>query len=374
MITTTLGRGQAGDIAVEAETVQISGRDEPFAARQAQFGNDVDNEGAGQSGLFANTREESTGAGGGIRLASERLSIRDGAIISAQSEGRGDGGNIGLEVSDTAQLDDGDITAAAAAGEGGGVRVQAGSLTLNNRSTISAQSGGEGRAGNVVVNTTEALRLRDSDITTAAEDSSGGDIRINTEADSAGSTTLLQGDSDITTDSEGNGGNITVGGAGIIAFDDSDIVSRSNSARGGNITLSTFLSEPTPPGSAPDFDGNAEVDVNASGAIASGTITAPDTSFIQNGLADLPEGLISTDALIANSCVVRNEDGSSTFVVTGVEGLPERPGEAIAPYETGEVQAIPVEPEGWQPGDPMVEPQGLYRLPNGELILSHSCQ
>ena len=74
--------------------------------------------------------------------------------------------------------------------------------------------------------------------------------------------------------------------------------------------------------------------------------------------------------------MVRNADGSSTFVITGAEGLPDRPGE-IAPsdYPTGEVQTIPnatsVQP--WEAGEPIVEPQGVYQLPNGELILTHEC-
>ena len=183
---------------------------------------------------------------------------------------------------------------------------------------------------------------------------------------------ILQGGSDITTNSLGDGGNITIGGTAIIAFDDSDIISSSGSAVGGNITLTRLFSEPTPPGSALNFDGNNQVDVNASGAIASGTITTPDTSFLQNSLADLPEGILNTESLIAGSCVARNDDGSSSFNITGSEGLRDRPGNSTTGYDTGDAQPIPE--EGWQPGDLIVEPQGVYQLPDGELVLSHACQ
>jgi large exoprotein involved in heme utilization and adhesion len=27
----------------------------------------------------------------------------------------------------------------------------------------------------------------------------------------------------------------------------------------------------------------------------------------------------------------------------------------------------------WQKGDPIVEPQGVYRLPNGKLVMSREC-
>ncbi|MGF1495308.1 MAG: hypothetical protein ACFB8W_00575, partial [Elainellaceae cyanobacterium] len=120
------------------------------------------------------------------------------------------------------------------------------------------------------------------------------------------------------------------------------------------------------------------VDINATGAF-SGTVTLPNVSFIQNSLAGLPIGLIDTEALIANSCVIRNQDGSSTFVITGLGSLPERPSD-VEPsiFPTGDVQTIPEHTQevdsGWQPGDPIIEPQGVYQLPNGELILSHQCR
>jgi len=76
--------------------------------------------------------------------------------------------------------------------------------------------------------------------------------------------------------------------------------------------------------------------------------------------------------------VVQNEDGSSTFVITGPGGLPERPGDAVSDYPTGEVQTIPDESSQhdntWQIGDPIIEPQGVYQLPNGEMVLSHTCR
>ena len=95
--------------------------------------------------------------------------------------------------------------------------------------------------------------------------------------------------------------------------------------------------------------------------------------FIRNSLNNLPEGVINTESLIANSCVVRNEDGSSTFIITGAEGLGDRPGNPSPTlYPTGDVQSIPGE-GSWQPGDPIIEAQDVYQLPNGELVISHSC-
>jgi len=190
--------------------------------------------------------------------------------------------------------------------------------------------------------------LTDNDITTTAPQSSGGGILIITAPTAQDAITLLQGDS--------------------------DIISRSGAAAGCTLTFTRFFSDPTLLGDAIDFDGKDQVELNASGAPSSGTVTTPDTSFLQNGLADLPEGILNTKSLIANSCVARNADGSSSFNITGAGGLPDSPGNMTAEYPTGDVKPIPGTGDNWQPGDSIIEPQGIYELPNGELILSHGCQ
>ncbi|MGF1498735.1 MAG: hypothetical protein ACFB8W_18200 [Elainellaceae cyanobacterium] len=233
-----------------------------------------------------------------------------------------------------------------------------------------------GNAGNILIVVDDVLFIQDSDITTQAQSFAGGAITIR-----AGDIRLF-GDGDIQTSVQSGtagGGDITLTADSILAFDDSDILAFAADGQGGNITVNTpaffgegftLLSLDADPDG---LDGNDRVDINATGAF-SGTVTLPDISFIQNSLAGLPAELINTEALIANSCVARNEDGSSTFVVTGAGGLPLRPGDlAPSPYPTGDVQTIPNDSQSWQPGDPIIEPDGVYQLPNGELILSHEC-
>ena len=122
-----------------------------------------------------------------------------------------------------------------------------------------------------------------------------------------------------------------------------------------------------------DLDNNDRVDINATGAVA-GVVSIPDVSFIQNSLTELPANAIDTDELVANSCVVRSREQNGTFVVTGGGGFPIRPGNAsISTYSTGEVRSIPDTESKWQRGEPIVEPQGVYRLTNGKLVLSRKC-
>lgn len=156
----------------------------------------------------------------------------------------------------------------------------------------------------------------------------------------------------------------------MIAFDDSDIIARSQSGRGGNITLTNFFSETIPPDNQPPFDGDGRVDVNADGQIAAGVIVSPDTSFVENSLNELPGEIVDTATLTAGSCIARTDDTTGSFVVTGGEGLPQRPDSAgVSAYPTGTVQTLA---ESSAP-TAIQEPEGIYRLADGRLVLSHEC-
>ncbi|MGF1499644.1 MAG: filamentous hemagglutinin N-terminal domain-containing protein [Elainellaceae cyanobacterium] len=426
VISNTASTGLAGDITLNGERVTLAGREPTFSERVAEFGDRVTNEGTGQSGLFANTRPDSAGRGGRITVNATDLSIQDEGIITTQTEGegssgainlnigrslemdnsaqiisstagQGDAGNVEIRVSDTISLVNSTIASEVtetASGEGGDITIRAGAFDLigsqiSSRSDrgldapnapapqTTATSNNQSNAGNILIVVDDILFIQDSDITTQAAAFAGGAITVR-----AGDIRLF-GDGDIQTSVQSGtagGGDITLTADTILAFDDSDILAFAADGQGGNITLDTdiFFGENFTPISLeadPEgLDGNDRVDINATGAF-SGTVTLPDVSFIQNSLAGLPAGLINTEALIANSCVARNADGSSTFVITGAGGLPARPEDlGPSPYPTGDVQTIPEDSsQSWQPGDPIIEPDGVYQLPNGDLILSHAC-
>jgi filamentous hemagglutinin family protein len=407
------GSGSAGTLTITAQDIELVGT----SPTSSQF----------PSGLFTQVNPDATGDGGNLRITTERLILQGGARISAATFGRGRGGTITIRASDFVELSgistDGQIPSGLVAatvgagaagnlqittellsirdgallsnstfgqGRGGNIRIRAGSLSLTNAASIASQSGSQGRAGDISVNVRDTLQLNNSAISTAAIQSTGGAIDIKAE------DIHLVGNSDIATSvlsGRGDGGSITLTAAdSIIAFDDSDTFAFAQDGRGGNITFRTpaFFGGSYQPDSAdadPDtLQGNDRVDINASGAVA-GVITLPDVSFIQNSLADLPETAIDADRLIANSCIARTEQGG-TFLITGSGGLPERPGNAIiAPYPTGVVRSIPgrdpaseesigepqPETHRWQPGDAIVEPQGVYRLSDGRLVMSRAC-
>jgi len=315
--------------------------------------------------LSANVTSTGTGSGGDLTIDTGRLLVNDGAQVSAGTRGEGNGGRLQITASDSVEVIG---TGISADGE-----VPSGLL---------AASRGSGDAGNLRIDTGRLL-VRDGAITTASEQSSGGDITITADK------IRLYGDSDITTfvaqGGTGGGGNIDLETDSIIAFDDSDILAYAPDGKGGDLNLNTpvFFGENYSPASSRNdppitLDANNRVDV-----AASGIITTPDVSFIQNSLTQLPENQIDTDSLLANSCIVRrHQPTQGSFTITGTGGLPQRPGDAqMSSFPTVDIETLPSDSiptntnpnRSWQKGDPIVEPQGVYRLPNGKIVLSREC-
>jgi filamentous hemagglutinin family protein len=380
------------------------------------------------TGIFANTQRGASGRAGDIEISTGRFNISDGAVVTSQTlnssnagditinansfeatgggqivnDTRSDGraGNITLNVSGDVVLSGSDpnyanrftqfpdavvanfgprsglfaSTAQRSRGGGGSITLNTTDLSLTDRARISARSDGTGIAGDIEINASGLLEATNSDIETIATNSSGGDIDI--QADRI----QLNGDGDIRTNSNVDGGNITLSASSILALGDSDIIA-SAGKQGGDITLNTpaYFGEnyqfDTTDANPDDLENNDRADINATGA-QPGVITTPDTTFIQNSLTELPETAIDADSLVANSCVVRSREQTGTFTITGGGGLPQRPGDLSLPsYPTGPVQSVEETDErSWQPGAAIVEPQGVYQLDDGRMVLSRECE
>ncbi|PSN13219.1 hypothetical protein C7293_16870 [filamentous cyanobacterium CCT1] len=395
-----LGRdasGQGGDVMIMTENlVVINGAQ--ISAGSFGVGNagnvviqatDQISLGGSLSGVYSSIESEAQGAGGDIKITSSRLDISGGAQISAGSFGSGDAGNITIQVEDTARFKDPSSgvfssTESDRSGSGGNIQITANILELLDEARLSVASSSTGNAGDIVLNIGEGLFASNGTVEASAESSSGGRIIIFSEI------IRLFGNSDIQTSvslGEGSGGDINLTADSILAFYDSDILAFAQDGQGGNIILDTaaFFGEnyqPSPEGINPfTLGSNGRVDINASGAI-SGVITIPDVSFVEDSLTSLPDTVVDTNQLIAGSCIARTDTGGS-FIVSGRGGLPDRPSEIFtAPYSTGSIRPLPADGSaaveddstaGWQPGDPIVEPEGLFQLPDGRLVASRTC-
>jgi len=373
--TSSIGRG--GNVEVNADTIDLVGfsSDRQFVS---VIGSESLNSGAG-------------GKAGDVIVRSRLLNARDGALISTQTFGEGQGGNLTIAASEATTLigtgtrtdgqisQSGLVSSTSGSGNAGTLQLSTRSLRIQDGASISASTFGSGIGGDINIVIDGTLRMNTGFISSASASSEGGDINITAR------NIRLQGNSNIITSvfsGAGGGGNITLTAKSIIALNDSDILAFARAGNGGNITFKTpaFFGQnyrPAPAGTDPlTLDKNNRVDVNASGNV-SGIITIPDTTFIQNSLTQLAQNLIDPNTLLANSCIVRNRQQNGRFLVTGSGGFPVRPGDQPpSTFPTGEVRSLPQTQtnQTWQPGDPIAEPQGIYRLANGRLVMSRECE
>ena len=187
----TEGEGNAGSVEITANTFEASngGRIVSSTSSQSPAGNiilkvkDKIILSESETGIFANTTEGSTGQGGSINIDPRTLTIRDGATISANSQGEGIGGDIELAAG-FLTLDNGTISAETRSNTGGDLTLNLQDrLFLRNGSQISTTAGNQefgGDGGNITIDTPfiVAVPRENSDITANAFEGSGGQINI----------------------------------------------------------------------------------------------------------------------------------------------------------------------------------------------------
>jgi filamentous hemagglutinin family protein len=270
--TNTLGAKNAGSLNINAseglELIGVAG-----------------NKSTENTSLRSNTREEATGDGGNIKIDTERLTVRDDAVISASSTTVGNAGSIEILARDsvyvarksragtgssisTASLDeeslgkagnlsietgrltilDGGVVSVATFGKGAGgnlsiraknsIEISGESLTGQSSSRISAKTEGTGKSGNVFIETRELSVQEGAIVNVGSEDEGTGDAGILTI--NAEDINLDNSGSIIAISSSGNGGNINLNTNNLQIDENSQITAAAqNDGNGGNITINT---------------------------------------------------------------------------------------------------------------------------------------
>jgi filamentous hemagglutinin family protein len=163
-------------------------------------------------------------SGGDISITAPRINLNDGARISANTVGGGNGGNVQINATESLRL----------SGRYGGETPDNAIEGNKNGSRIEAQAadGATGDAGSVRIDAKD-IQLRDGAIIlTNAYSGEGGDINI--EANH-----IVSSNSDIKTSvrsASGNGGDVIID-ADLLVLIDSDIKAQAESGNGGNISL-----------------------------------------------------------------------------------------------------------------------------------------
>ncbi|WAN69385.1 S-layer family protein [Moorena producens JHB] len=316
----TLGEGDGGNLRVDASsTVQLIGTN-----ADGQF----------PSGLF--TQTQGTGKARDLSITTGQLMVSDGAQVSASTFGEGDGGNLTVDASSTVQLigtnadgqfpsglfavtegrgNAGDVNittgqlivedraevSARSTEQGttaGDLEINANSIFLNNKGRITAETAGE--QGNITLQARDIRLLNESKITTNAQNTTGGNIDIDTD------TLVGLGNSDITANAQdGSGGRVEINAQGIFGLE-----FRVRETPENDITATSNL--------GPSFSGQV-------------ILNTPDLDPT-SGLTELPGSPVDAEAILANDlCGFENNRiaGGSSFTITGKGGLPPTPEDPV---------------------------------------------
>lgn len=354
----TLDRGNAGNLSVNANRVLIEGTND-IAGLPSSISSSVEFGAIGNGGnvdIVATEltldrggaivgRTQGDGNAGAIVLSLENLEVLGGGQIVTTSFTQGAAGNIDVDVRDHILLSGSDPTyservtlslfnilgdgssgifantASTASGSGGDVTVKTGNLLLADTAQLSVSSLGTGAAGSLEVSTLDRVSLsRGSRIQAESRGGSEGNVAITTPV------LLLRDGAQVSTNATetATGGNIVLNTPLIVGLGNSDIVARASQGAGGNIDIrSSGLFGIAPrPTLTNGNDINASSDLGLDGTVA---ISSPSVDP-DNGLVELPTVLADADNELTAGCSV----GQNQFIATGRGGLPINPAQAVS--------------------------------------------
>lgn len=318
IIASTFGEGKAGDISVVANSVEVTGTSS-----------------LGPSGLFTSSTD--IGAGGNLTLQADLMRLSEGAQIAAGTLGGGNGGTLAIsartiELTGSSSAGRTGLFASAVlgTGNGGDINVASDRLTVRDGALISASNfssnnpnipPGSGAAGNVNIRSQELLLDRGGTLTA---DTAGGD-RGNISL--AGSNIQMRRGSQITTNATGTatGGNILIDTETLSALENSDITANAEASFGGRVVISaqgifgTAFRQDLTPGS--DITASSQLGAEFSGTVE---IKTPDADP-SSGLVPLPDNAVDVESLVARNLCAQPKLAGSFFAITGRGGLPPNP-------------------------------------------------
>ncbi|MCP4701228.1 MAG: CHAT domain-containing protein [Gammaproteobacteria bacterium] len=218
----------------------------------------------GPGGIAANVFTR--GQGGKIEISAPRISVENGAVIQAATQGAGNAGQIILETDILTVRGEIVTMTAEDQGEGGDINVQADSLVMEDGGWMSSDTLGDGNAGSLIVKAdTLTLTGAGTKISASTEgQGNGGDLTVSARQirvqDGAGIEASTAG--------AGDAGRIAIRDTGLLIVDGQGSklsTSASGSGRGNNIT----------------------VDVGRLGLKNGGTVTAGSTGTGDAGKIDI---------------------------------------------------------------------------------------
>ncbi|OKH39618.1 hypothetical protein NIES2119_04915 [[Phormidium ambiguum] IAM M-71] len=364
LAASTFGQGNAGTVTITArDTVSFDG------IVFEESSDDVI-----PSATIITVGEGAVGNGGTLEINTGSLFVTNGAELSSKTSGQGNAGNITIRARDRVSFDSGYVYSDVgedAVGNGGSINITAGRLSLSNGAGLTATSDGNGAAGNIEISA-DSIRL-DNEAEISADTVGGqGNIQMRSPL------LILRRNSNITTNARGTnipGGNIALNTDILAALENSDISANSQDFRGGNITINAqgifgtqFREAPTPASDITATGANSSL----SGSVQ---INTPDVDP-SRGLVHTP--IQPVNVQVAQGCQAGGES-SIAFFDLGRGGLAPDPYEPFSsnniwedvPSTNREIITQPSQQTRTTTTlpDKIVEAQGWVTNEKGEVVL-----
>ena len=194
------------------------------------------------------------GQSGNINLTTNSLSLTNRGQITSGTFGRGNGGSVDIEATDSIDLD-GDLSGvfnsveSGAIGNAGGISITTNSLNITNGAQITAATFSEGNGGSIVIDIANSIALDGQGnlltgiFNTVEPDATGnaGGITINTNSIDVNEAQL-----NVATFGEGDAGNLTINASDSINLSNNDVailinatVQTTATGNGGNVEIDT---------------------------------------------------------------------------------------------------------------------------------------
>ncbi|BAY81273.1 hypothetical protein NIES267_07490 [Calothrix parasitica NIES-267] len=227
--SSTSGTGKGGNLAIDARNIQLSGK----------------NSNGMSSKFITSALFEAIIDSGDIRINTDDLILKDGALIISTNSGNGKGGNITINARDIKFLEDSNLFASTlenSTGNAGNIQIKTDSLQLTNGSQINSSTSGQGNGGNLIVDagniqlsgTTTDGKFPSGLISSAQVNASGiaGNLNIKTD------NLQIQNGAGVSVDNLGTGiaGNLDIK-SNSVELDEGKIQAVTFSNNGGNINL-----------------------------------------------------------------------------------------------------------------------------------------
>jgi filamentous hemagglutinin family protein len=364
--TASFGGGAGGNFILNAENINLSGKDPVFAGPTDLR--------VGSSGV---------GNGGSLIVNTQQLTLQEGARINAATTGSGNAGSVTINASKFVDISGGTITSSAVfgdvrvvingyesipTGKAGGIKINSDRLFIRDGGIVTVTNNGRTNAGILEISAKSVLLDNKGSLSATTRLGEGGNIFLDAHS------LIMRRGSAITTNAggTGNGGNITFDVKAITQLENSDITANAVQGRGGNININTqgiFRD------SGSDINATSELGIN--GKI---NITTPDIRQ-DNSLQEQVTNFVSTDNIVASSCLNNRNQQQGSFVVSGSGGIAENPSNYDLPYQLIQVASTaPVSSNPsvlsttlinskWKVGDPIKEATLLVRTASGKVLL-----